>query len=249
MCRRVTLLAVAVLIGIAAVAPMLATADEAPEFHRSPETGLPGSSISVSGKGCTLRGQPAQRAYVLASLLNAGHVYGFDRTFDVAVDGSWSGSLPVPADAEYGYYRLDAECQAEDMSWNGMASDFTVVDPAAPPTTTTTSTTNPATAPAITSTTAAAPTTTPSIASASTAVEDGESATTEPTPPTATDAEVIATDASVDLASPSAGSHGSRGKSWLVAVAALVIAATAIALATTRAWSRRASGAGGRRAQ
>jgi hypothetical protein len=127
-----------VLLAAIATAPP-ALADDPPEFHRDPAKGVPGTTIAVSGRGCTLDGKPAQRARVhIARLSGAvgGPMYDNSQSFPVDQNGTWAGTFTVPEEAPPGPYLMSASCQAGDTLWNHIETEFEVLDPSAVTTTT-----------------------------------------------------------------------------------------------------------------
>lgn len=137
--RTVRVAATAAVMLLVVVGPARAgTGDEPPEFHRDPGKGIPGTIVTVSGRGCSLDGQPAQRANVnlrRQAGIAGGPMCVAGQGYPVAADGSWDGTFTVPSDAPPGPYDIEASCSASDMSWNRTTTDFEVLDPAAPTTT------------------------------------------------------------------------------------------------------------------
>lgn len=118
------------------------TGDSPATFSRSPAEGVAGITVSVSGTGCLLDGRPAQFNHLLFDRTDGGIEGAFHTSVDVPVqpDGTWSGQLRVPPDAPAGSYNLTSTCQASDMVWGSVNSDFRVLagPPITVPTTTTT---------------------------------------------------------------------------------------------------------------
>ncbi len=113
--------------------------DDPPEFHRDPGKGVPGTVVTVAGRGCSLDGQPARAAYVFLyrhAGTVGGPMYDASQGYPVAADGSWGGTFTVPGDAPPGPYTMTASCTAADFNWNQIEADFQVLDPATTTTTT-----------------------------------------------------------------------------------------------------------------
>ncbi len=110
--------------------------DAPPEFHRTPAAVFPGETVAVSGRGCALGGQRAQFARVHLfrySGRDGQPIYGVSREYRVATNGDWADMFVVPGDAPPGPYGLSASCQADDMVWNRITTEFAVYDPRFPP--------------------------------------------------------------------------------------------------------------------
>ena len=80
-----------------------------PAFTSTPAEGVTGTAIEVAGAGCVLPGTDVPGDGVVVTLEHDGAVFA-DDTLEVADDGSWSGSLTVPAGAPVDDYRVKAVC-------------------------------------------------------------------------------------------------------------------------------------------
>lgn len=109
-----------------------------PTFTRSPASGPGGTQIALSGTEC-----PAGKPVAAAALFDpADNLVAETPDFPVGGDGSWSGTLIVPAASSAGQYEVDAGCFASDQDPDPFLYDplpFTVTGPGAGggPTTTT----------------------------------------------------------------------------------------------------------------
>ena len=116
---------------------------------RSPASGPPGTEIMLSGTGCLLDGRPAESVFVRleTALGETSEPYLVTSTIPVRADGTWSGTLRLSVEAPPARYVLSTTCQASDMSFGVVDSDFIVVagEPPLPATTSTTTTTVPVT--------------------------------------------------------------------------------------------------------
>ena len=113
--RRILVLATLVLgAGLVPVGGGAATAGPAAPaaptgFTSSPEQGLTGTAIQVRGRDCRLPGTDEPGEGVVVRLAGAGAVSAY-ATVPVARDGSWSGTLEVPAGTPARTLRLEARC-------------------------------------------------------------------------------------------------------------------------------------------
>jgi len=78
-------------------------------FASSPEQGTTGTAIQVSGRNCRLPGTDEPGEGVVVRLAGGGAVSAY-ATVPVARDGSWSGTLEVPAGTPARTLRLEARC-------------------------------------------------------------------------------------------------------------------------------------------
>jgi len=78
-------------------------------FESSPEEGPTGTTIEVSGAECLLPDSDVPGEGVVVRLKSQGRVVAFD-TLPVAEDGTWSGTLAVPAGAPVRQHWLQARC-------------------------------------------------------------------------------------------------------------------------------------------
>ncbi|MCB1003435.1 MAG: VCBS repeat-containing protein [Acidimicrobiales bacterium] len=80
-----------------------------PGFSSAPAEGPTGTSIALSGAGCVLPGSDEPGDGVVVTLVHDGAVFTAD-TLTVADDGTWSGTLVVPAGTPADPYRIKAVC-------------------------------------------------------------------------------------------------------------------------------------------
>lgn len=106
-------------------------------ISRTPTEGPPGTVIELSGTGCLLYGRATERV----GIFMYSREFDTSTTFPVASDGTWSGSLAVPAQAPPGNYRIRASCIEQDQVLPGVETDFRVLQGSTTTTTTTASTT------------------------------------------------------------------------------------------------------------
>ncbi|MBI2710295.1 MAG: hypothetical protein HYX34_11460 [Actinobacteria bacterium] len=157
---RILILIAAVVAALVVAAPPVAAvvrpqvSDTTSTLNISPDSGPPGTAISVSGS-CVFRGVPSERAYIRGHHVTVR--FDFYQYIPVASDGTYSGELMVPVDAPTGAYHISLSCLRADTVFGDAQQPFTVTPGIGPSTTTTTTATT--TAPT-TTTTAGPPSTT-----------------------------------------------------------------------------------------
>ncbi len=82
-----------------------------PPFTATPATGPTGTAVAVAGTDCRLPGSDEPGDGVVVTLVRRGAVE-VGTTVEVGPDGTWRGSLTVPAGTPAGDYRLRAKCVA-----------------------------------------------------------------------------------------------------------------------------------------
>ncbi len=78
-------------------------------FTSAPDAGRTGTTVSVTGAGCTLVGSDEPGEGVIVRLRSHGEVVAYT-TVPVAPDGSWSGELVIPAGTPARTHHLEARC-------------------------------------------------------------------------------------------------------------------------------------------
>ena len=85
-------------------------------FHRQPSSGPVGTVIAVKSVTPCVPPQDASNPEVEVVLFNEQGIQQgeltIDKVFQLGADGTWSGKVTVPADAELGEYTIDAACFA-----------------------------------------------------------------------------------------------------------------------------------------
>ncbi|MBI2710294.1 MAG: hypothetical protein HYX34_11455 [Actinobacteria bacterium] len=163
---RILILIAAVVAALVVAAPPIAAmvrpqvSDTTSTLNISPDSGPPGTAISVSGT-CVFRGVPSERAFVRGYKAGGNPPFDFYQYFPVASDGAYAGDLVVPSDAPAGAYGIELGCSRADTLFGDAQQPFTVTPGIGPSTTTTTTAT---TTPTTTTTTAGPATTTAPVA-------------------------------------------------------------------------------------
>lgn len=177
-------LATLALTALTSSAAVVAAADPAYTFTRTPSHGKPGTVIHVEGSGCEYEGQPYEYAAVYLYFRgdpDPPSARAMAR-YDIADDGSFAGDLTVPDGSPAGRYLLSADCYASDMAYGVGDSDFTVDGAKPKPTPTHTATPTPtSTRPPTTASTRPTPSRTPAPTPSATRTASARPMTPAPT--------------------------------------------------------------------
>lgn len=101
---------------------------------RTPDHGKPGTVIDVTGTGCEENGKPYGSASLTVFYKADPQRSNNTATTPVRDDGTFEGTVAVPADAPPGAYVVSVDCLASDMAHQVGREPFTVDGPSSTPT-------------------------------------------------------------------------------------------------------------------